>query len=375
MRDFHQSILVMAIISATGAVAEPVQRGICWGHGKTAEANGFHNYSTPQAFASLAALKRIGANWVSPETAWYQAQCTDTELLPKPYTPDDASLEAMIQYANSLGLKVLLNAHIEVSCMYDGSCKNGCRGRTGIDFGRNISAWDAWFASYTAFAVHYGRLCERAGCAGHLVHVELQDIGAALPDITQRWLGVIAAVRRVFSGTLSASVNSGDTGTPVLNQGYWEALDYIGVDTFPDLGSDVVVSSLQTRQTFEALLQNLVPLCNRTGKQIILTQIGYPSCIHCGEKGAHNKFQTVNMQCQCNAYQGLLEAVWSSPIVAGLYWWNWLPCVDQAQAYCQIGANDNGESPQEKGAQDVLANFYGGHSSIRACANLSGRVP
>lgn len=198
-------VLLVVIFDAGTAAAAPSHLGMCWGHGKTAYYNGFNNYSTQEAFASLAAMREVGVTWVSPETAWYQDQCTDTNLHPEHYTPDDASLEAAIRHATGLGMKVLLNAHIEVSCNYHGTCNGGCKSRTGINFGSNTTAWDAWFASYTAFAVHYATLCERAGCAAHLVHVELQDIGAALPDIGERWKKVIAAVRTAFSGELSAS--------------------------------------------------------------------------------------------------------------------------------------------------------------------------
>jgi len=205
----------------------------------------------------------------------------------------------------------------------------------------------------------------------------LQDIGAHLPDITKRWQGVIAATRKVFSGFLAASVNGGSSGPAVLAQGYWEDLDYIGVDTFPYLGGDTIVSVAKTRAMFENLLAALEPLVTRTGKKLLFTQIGYPSCDHCGEKNALYNHPEINEQCQCNTYQGILEAVWNSPLVAGLYWWNWLPCADPSSEgkYCKIGHKDNGETVQGKGAQDVVAAYYGGRSSVGSCSPTPAPSP
>eukprot|EP01052_Picozoa_sp_SAG31_P024560 SAG31_NODE_2097_length_6453_cov_16.072867_7_plen_84_part_00 len=55
---------------------------------------------------------------------------------------------------------------------------------------------------------------------------------------------VIAAARKVFAGSLTASCNGspGITGQMALNITYWHALDFIGIDTFPAVhGNPVAV--------------------------------------------------------------------------------------------------------------------------------------
>jgi hypothetical protein len=69
-------------------------------------------------------------------------------------TPSDKSLAAAIQYSPSLGMEVLLNAHIEVSCIYFHNCTDG-KSRTSIDFGKNTGLSNTWFQSCTDFITHY----------------------------------------------------------------------------------------------------------------------------------------------------------------------------------------------------------------------------
>jgi hypothetical protein len=45
--------------------------------------------------------------------------------------------------------------------------------------------------------------------------------------------------------------------------------------------------------------------------------------------------------------------------VAGLYFWNWLPCVTPS-GLCAIGPKDNAESPQGKTAEGTVRSYYKG---------------
>eukprot|EP01052_Picozoa_sp_SAG31_P024559 SAG31_NODE_2097_length_6453_cov_16.072867_6_plen_214_part_00 len=161
------------------------QKGMCWGHGKTAFYNHFDDYGSVASSASLAALAATGANAIQIETAWYMDNCSSTTLGPRNYTPADNAIAAAVGTARGLGLQVMLNAHIEVACVYGASCAMGCNGRTDIDF--NTAGWDDWFASYTEFIERYGRLCALAGCSALTVHVELQTLGAGRADMGSRW--------------------------------------------------------------------------------------------------------------------------------------------------------------------------------------------
>ena len=354
--------LALALV-AVSATSPGFRKGMCWGHGKTGYYNGLYDYDSAAANDSLALLANTGTNAVQIETAWYVDDCNATTIHPNPYTPSDAALNSAISASRALGMEVMLNAHIEVSCKYTNSCDAACAGRTDINFGNTIAKWDAWFSSYTAFIVHHAVLCEQAlGCNMLAVHVELQDIGEQLPDIGQRWARVISAVRRHFNGALTASCNSspGTTAGAALNQSYWGLLDYIGIDSFPAVSGNPVEPA-DVSAAFEVLLHNLRPLVQRTGKKLLFTQVGYPSCEHCGEKGALRKYDTVDERCQVAAYTGILSTLMSSKLadmVAGLYLWNWLPCITASPGKCSIGPRDNSESPQGKQAESTVCSYY-----------------
>lgn len=338
------------------------QQGLCWGHGKTAFWNHYQNYSSSASRSSIDAAAALGANWIQIETAWYQDQCKSTHLHSEVYTPSDAVLVDAIKYVHQSNMLVMLNAHIEVSCKYYGNCSDNCKSRNGIDFGSNTTGWNAWFATYTQFIIHYAKLCEVNDVEMLTVYVELQNI----PAKDSYWRDVIRAVRKVYSGSLIASVNGGNPEgiTDIL---YWDALDYIGIDSFPYLGKQKTIDVVTVKQKFDSLLVEFTKVAKSFNRSIIFTQIGYASCDSCGDKNAPSKYPHVNEQCQCNAYLGMFESLWNSDVVAGLYWWNRINCIDSSDKYCQIGSKDNHMSPQKKGVQDIIAYYYGGESNIGTC--------
>ena len=88
------------------------------------------------AVAASQAAASVGANWVQLETTWFLSQCSSTVIAPiDSVTPTDIALSEMVRYAHSLGVQVMLNTHIELSCVYNNSCENNCTSRTKIDFG------------------------------------------------------------------------------------------------------------------------------------------------------------------------------------------------------------------------------------------------
>lgn len=373
--NFHQSrpkmvtrILLILLAVPHAASGQNFRRGMCWGHGKTGFYNGLYNYASSEANASLRALAITGTNSVQIETAWYVDRCNSTSMHPASYTPSDAALLSAMSLAHDLGMEVMLNAHLEVACKYDASCAASCGGRNDINFGSDTEAWDAWFESYTAFIVHQAKICEAAkSCALLAVHVELQDIGGHLHDIGLRWERVINATRQHFSGQLTASCNGspGISGTFALNQTYWGLLDVIGIDSFPAVNG-LTVEPTDVSAAFTTLLHNLKPLVIHTGRKLLFTQVGYPSCSHCGQKGAHSRFPAVDEDCQARAYEGILNALMDpevAELVDGLYFWNWLPCVSASKA-CAIGSADNAESPQGKAAEIVVRKYYTNRSRL-----------
>lgn len=99
------------------SISHAIHKGVCWGPGKSSFYNKLVDYNSTGSRASLNAAAKLGVDWVQIETTWFQHQVNSTEIGPwAGVTPTDDSFEAAIVYAKTLGMKVLLNAHIEISC-------------------------------------------------------------------------------------------------------------------------------------------------------------------------------------------------------------------------------------------------------------------
>ena len=114
-------------------------------------------YSSRQSDTTLSqVIKPMGVNWVALIVTCYQERTTSTTVQCKTdtLTPTDDDLTHAIQYAHSLGIKVMLKPHIDLS-----DDPNHWRGQ--IDFGNDEAAWGKWFDSYTDFLMRYAGIAQK----------------------------------------------------------------------------------------------------------------------------------------------------------------------------------------------------------------------
>ena len=146
---------------------------------QTFEINGITFQGTPacniamnsaDAYESLAALKSTGANYVQIPVTWYQDFKNSTEMHPHyapicssddyrvMLTPKDAELEALIDHAHSIGLKVILSPRVDIA---EGQFWN--RG----DIGTSFQLWHIkrWFRYYNRFMAHYQKIAQKKNVA------------------------------------------------------------------------------------------------------------------------------------------------------------------------------------------------------------------
>ena len=296
-------------------------------------------YSQPDADLALASLADTGANWIGLIVTQYQDNISSTTIYSTTATPTDADLIHVITQANSLGLKVMLKPHVDLV-----NDPNHWRGQIGQDF--TNSQWNTWFASYQNFINHYAQLAETYNADQFAVGTEL----SASQGRETNWRTVITDVRSYYNGPLVYAANHGDEVSNI----WWDAVDYIGVDAYYPLTSknNPTVAELKTAwQPYVATLANLASTWN---KSIIFTEIGYRS-----QDGANQHpwdWQvggTVDLQEQADTYQAALESVFNQSWFAGMYWWNW--DTDPFQG----GPCDDGYTPYDKPAEDILRSWYG----------------
>lgn len=302
-------------------------------------------YSQPAADLALARLADTGANWISLLATGYQDNVSSTTIYTNTATPTDADLIHVITETHSLGLQVMLKPHVD---LWDDA--NHWRGQIGDAFSSEAE-WAAWFDAYQDFIWRYAELAETHGADQFAVGTELVGTTHREAD----WRAVVAGVRSRYSGPIVYAANHSGEENSIT---WWDAVDLIGVDAYyplTDENDPTVEELIAGWAPHVATLSNLAD--QWPGKSIILTEIGYRS-----QDGANRHpwdWQSagiVDLQEQADAYQAAFESLYDQPWFAGMYWWAW-----ETDPF-QGGPCDDGYTPHDKLAEDVLRTWYGAPS-------------
>ncbi len=297
-------------------------------------------YSKPDADLALGKLAATGAKDVSIIVTQYQPTIDSTTIGPTASTPTDEDVTHAIRMAKSLGLRVLLKPHVDLS-----ADPTHWRGQIGTNFSE--AQWGQWFASYQNFLLHYAQMAAAENVERFCVGTEL----VATRSRASQWRAVIAAVRGVFSGELVYAANHEPHPSDIS---WWDAVDLIGIDAYYPLSTKDDPTTAELAAAWGAVVPQLASLAATWQKPIVFTEIGYRSV-----NGA-NKHPwdweiggpwDLEEQKQC--YEAAFQAVWNQPWFAGMYWWSW------DTELLQGGPCDAGYTPANKPAENVVRQWYG----------------
>jgi len=299
-------------------------------------------YSTPDADFSLENLAATGADWLSLIVTGYQDTITSTTIVfTPPRTPTDDDLIHVITQAHSLGLKVMLKPHVDLS-----NDPTHWRGEIGDGF-TNEGEWQAWFASYHAFIEHYADLAQTYGAEQFCAGCELW--GTAHRE--DNWRTVIAAVRNHYDGPITYAANHSGEEELIT---WWDAVDYIGVDAYYPLTEKDDPTLAELEEAWIPHVAILSGLASTWGKSILLTEIGYRSQDGTNQHPWDWQISgTIDLQEQADTYQAAFESVYNQPWFAGMFWWSW-----DTDPFAG-GPCDDGYTPHDKPAEDILREWYG----------------
>ena len=323
-----------------GAQADqPRLRGVAFSHQKTPG-----DLRSKGAAASMAHLRRhVHAGWIALSPTAYQQRHDDPNVYTAKDDPPDRDLRHAIRQAHDLGLKVMVKPHIWLENRRQG------RWRGAIAMG-DSAAWDRWFATYSAFVLHYARLAADEKADLFCVGTELSGTTLARPD---QWRRLIQAVRRVYPGPLTYAANWLDEYDLVE---FWDALDYIGVNAYFPLSDSPAPEAAALKRRAARVADEIGLLYFRFGKKVLLTEVGFKSAYgtsvrpwtwHNGAVGA------VDLQTQARCYEAVFAAFWRRPWFAGTFWWRWYSDLRRG------GPRDSDFTPQNKPAAAVLRRWYG----------------
>jgi hypothetical protein len=327
------SLFVFDIAGSHATTPETKQKGMtiaAWWPGE---------YSTPDADLSLTELKDDGPNWLGLIVTRYQDTITSTMIYSSPGTPTDEDLVHVINQAHSLGMKVMLKPHLDLA-----NDLSHWRGDIGQGFSE--SDWTAWFSSYATFINHYAQLAQTAGADQFCIGTELVSTDFRAAD----WQSVIAGVRGLFTGPITYAANQGSEGA----LSWWDKVDFIGVDAYYHLTDKNDPTLDELKAAWAPRVASLKTLSENWGKQILFTEIGYPSLDGANREPWNGQVSNViDLQEQADLYQALFESFFNQTWFAGIFWWTW-----ETDPF-DGGPCDPKATPHDKPAEAVLRAWYG----------------
>ncbi len=318
-------------------------------------------YLFPRSDESLLRMAAANVEWVAICFWWFQDDILSTRIYPRPdlYTASNESIVHAIETAHSLGLKVMLKPMVDA---------------VGPSWRGLIPPSAAWFESYGRFISSFAELAEETGVELYCVGCELDAVGPSwrglIPpsaaetgvelycvgcefdfnDIAESdWRGIVSGVRSRYSGPLTYA--AGPARVAAIR--WWDALDYVGIDAYYPLSNGTDPTMDELVKSWNAVADVIEEWQAGVGKPVIFTEVGYRSGDGANRApwNWHVELQ-VDLQEQADCYGAAFSVLWNRSWFHGSYWWNW---ETEPQAG---GDRDDGYTPQNKPAQQVLADWY-----------------
>lgn len=170
---------------------------------------------------------------------------------------------------------------------------------------------DQWFASYTKFLTGYAVVAQKSQAAEMAVGVEFNSL-----QLDPRWAGLIASVRKVFTGQLAYSMNYDRFQKAVRAP----AVDSVGVDAYFKINQP---DSASVKTLTAAWVAWLSRYAGSKAPTLILHEAGIAA-----QNGAYHKpaqwgsaSLALNLDVQKHWYQAVCAAAQKEHL-AGVYFWN-----------------------------------------------------
>ncbi len=323
-------------LAASGCGSETDEREtspVGWQRGASLTAFGPLTLETPAARAALFDLQRVGASNVALVPTWYMETASSSTVAPLPErTPRDVGIRDAAEAAQSLGLEVTVKPHVDV---LDGTFRGE------ID----PASIGEWFASYERLLVHYADLAEEVGATLLVIGTEF----ATLSEHEGRFRDLIATAREHFSGALTYAANWVDEAEQL---GFWDELDYVGVDAYMPLATESAEPSVSELElAWKPYVDRLAALHDRTGLPVLLTELGYQSRIGSTQQPYGGATGAASEEAQERPYEAAFRVFAGVDWFAGIYWWDWPVDEDPAAA-------PRSYSPRGKPAEATLRRWH-----------------
>jgi Glycoside Hydrolase Family 113 len=289
-------------------------------------------YSTPSALAAVDRIARTGANTMPIVITLYQAGRNDNNPSVDPQrTPSQSSISDVVLRARSRELRVSLKIHVDLD--------------TG-EWRGLIEPTDAarWFSNYELAIAPWISFADAMGIEQFVIGTEL----AGTVRYEQYWKELVAAVRSGYGGEVTYA-SSWDEARLVT---FWDVLDVVGVDFYAPVATRNNAHRFEILEAWQPWLVRLQLLHKLTGRDVLLTEIGYRSIDGAGvHPYDHGRVAPTDQQEQADLYWAAMQAVGDKPWIRGVYWWNWL-------ANGTAGEESDDFTPKDKLAEQEIIDAW-----------------
>ncbi len=305
----------------------PYQKGISFSH----EVGGNWGYGSEAADRELLRISDLGGNAIALVPYSFTAAPDELTIRFRTDETDDRLLRSL-RSAHTLGLKVMLKPHLWAGRRFHGD----------IEFDK-VARFDAWFAQYRRWLLHFARFAE-------LHRVDLLAIGNELSGLTVHeghWRGLISDIRKIYSGPITYAAHwNGEFG----QVSFWDQLDYIGVNFYFPMAEDrerpaanaVKISETQAR---------IQAVSKKFDKPILFTEVGFPALKTAASRPWEENSSGLDAALQKQCYEAWFQYFSQEPNVAGMYWWKW-------PTHGRSGPFDTSHRPVGKPAVEVLRKWF-----------------
>jgi hypothetical protein len=268
------------------------------------------------------------------------------------HAPTERTLVRTLRQARALGLRVGLMPIVHLRRREAHEWRGMLAPADGLD---------AWMRSYRAALLPLVEHAEAAGVTRFVIGSEL----SSLEPFDDAWRALARDVRARFSGRLVYSTNwdrlHGDATLPPV--AFWDAVDEIGLTAyFPLADTDDAPSEAALVDAWRAPHDAIAALSRRTGKPVVLTEVGYPSRRGAlrspwdggprsasDPAGARADAVRVDLEQQRRGFAAFCDVFAASDAIEGFYAWNW---------FGVGGARDDGFSLRGKPAAAELERCF-----------------
>ena len=298
--------------------------------------------------SSLVKVKEIGANWVAIHP-YARINTTGEVIFDESLFEKNGHFDRAAQRIKNSGLKYFVKPHLA----YWGSFA----WRGDIDFA-NEKQKSLFFENYQTFIL---------AVAGHAqrVNAPLLSIGIEYKKLSndKRWLRIIKAVRKVYSGKLTYSANWDEFESVP----FWHELDLIGIQAYFPLAENAenVPTSTQIRASWSDIESRLRAISKRNqNKKVLFTEIGYDRTTMAALEPWKTRDTLPNAEALLLRKRLIEEALHfestNRDLLAGLFFWKWMPgqALDQPTKFIDATVNDGDFSMREPEASNAVKAWW-----------------